>query len=524
MGKIKSEKELIKWFLGHITDGGEPYILDKNQAKVILDEHKHALVVARAGSGKTRTLVAKVVYLLKSCNIKESEIVVFAFNRKAAEEVNARIASISFDGSPLFAKPPKIATTFHAFAYRVLGGKKELENRIVSESENSLIIRKILNNNLPAVAKERLSVLPKKEREEELISLEKTIMQFIVRAEQKFFQDYKILQIKIEEQPSSENKNLLKMLFKYLSKYHLELKKQNLLNFNQLMNKASMHLKNENFPYKYILVDEYQDFSLLFMEEIKALMSRCKNPHLIAVGDDWQAINRFAGSDVKYFLDFEKYFKNNSVKLFIPTNYRSSKKIVKNANYFMSAAIRDYKGCTSGNKKLKGKIYVKDVTKNKNPLYEEYLRIICKIIKENPNKTIKILHRNNELNFKRISLKQFCENITACLLAKNILTEETKELITWSTIHKSKGLEADIVILLEIDSGKFPSKDKTGGLYQIFGDNIATNLEDEIRLFYVAMTRAKEKLFILSKTTKYTKENKRYNFLSYLESDELEWL
>lgn len=472
-------RELQKWFVSHITDNGKPYSVDKNQAKIILDSHKNTLVTARAGSGKTRTIVAKITYLLVHEKIGPSEIIVFAFNRKACQEINERLTKICFDGQPLFEKPPAIATTFHSFAYQIMGGKSVLENCLITDDSPS---------------------------------------QFITRAEQKFFQNYDLLFQKISKIKDQKKREILLKEFESLKSYHKKLKTENKINFNQLVASAADKLlqKSEKTPYRYIFVDEYQDFSLLFLEMIRSLRKTCPSAHLLVVGDDWQAINRFAGSDVEYFNHFEKYFPEDCAKLFIPTNYRSGKLIVRNANFFMGKCLGDYRGCKAKNK-TRASIFVKNI------MFESYEKTIVDIVKNNPGKSIKILDRNNDLNFIRTSLTDFVEKIRT-LLRIEIPDFDTKNLITESTIHRSKGLEADIVILLEIDANKFPGPDKTDGLYEIFGDTEENLFYDEARLFYVALTRPKEKLYILSKTTKIRKETKKYNFLSYLNQEWIEEL
>ena len=454
--------------MANIKDRTSPYFLDKNQAKIVCDNHKNTLVTARAGSGKTRTIVAKIIYLLAHEHIKPEEIIVFAFNKKACNEINERLTTILFQNRPLFNKPPNIATTFHAFAYQLLGGSHALKNHLLTEEDTRF-------NESPS--------------------------QFIVRAEQKFFKDYTKLYEKINNLKNKEQKQILLKEFQKMKKYHQLLTKESKLNFNQLIAKAAKKLPSKT-PYRYIFIDEYQDFSLLFLTLIKSLRTTCKDAHLLSVGDDWQAINRFAGSDVEYFIHFEKYFPEDCVKLFIPTNYRSGKKIVKNANFFMSRALNDYAGCKAKNKTKSKIIYGK---------CENYIEVVRKIISNNPNKTIKILSRNNDLRFRKMSLEKFAKKL-------NIINQN----ISFSTIHKSKGLEADIVILLEIDPEKFPSHDKTNSLYEIFGDNAITLFKDEVRLFYVALTRAKEKIYILSKNPKITKQNRRYNFFNYLNPDYLD--
>jgi len=457
-------KETCKWFRRHIKDGDTPYLLDKNQARIVCDNHKNTLVTARAGSGKTRTIVAKIAYLLAHEHVNPEEIIVFAFNRKACQEINERLTNISFDNQLLFKTAPSIATTFHAFSYQLLGGKEKLQHRLITEDQDN---------------------------------------QFITRAEQKFFQNYQVLFEKIQKLENPEIKQQLLQEYQNLKNYHKKLQTEDKINFNQLVALAAKKLEDvDSMPYRYIFIDEYQDFSLLFLTLLKSLRRTCPDAHLLSVGDDWQAINRFAGSDVEYFTHFENYFTEDVIKLFIPTNYRSGKKIVKNANFFMSKSLKDFAGCKAKNK-TKSKIFYKKV--------ENYQTTVQEVIKQNNHKSIKILSRNNDLFYKRLSLENFVKSLNL-----------DNPNLSFSTIHKSKGLEADVVILLEIDAEKFPSRDKTGGLYEIFGDTAETLLQDEIRLFYVALTRAKEKLYILSKNPHVRKETKKHNFFSYLNPDYLD--
>lgn len=534
----KPVRNLQTWFKTHVEDSGHPYTLDSYQAAIVLDSHKNTIVTARAGSGKTRTIVAKVAYLIGHEKIPPEKIIIFAFNKKACLEVNERLTKITIDKKPLFTKLPKIATTFHAFAYRTL---KIRRSQIVSEELTFDFISKNLSKHYRIIRpNEPLENIPEHDSREPITAEEfsrhaRNLKQFIDRAEQQFFSNYDALREKIDHELNPSRKDFLKLAFETLEFYHAHLTANNLINFSQMVAKAAKNLPAKT-PYKYIFIDEYQDFSLLFLTMIKSLRKTCETAHLLAVGDDWQAINRFAGSDVEYFKNFESYFPENHKRLFIPTNYRSGRKIVENANFFMSKALKDYQGCKSGNR-LKSKIFLLETgnlspapTSPKYPLgIRQYLsaaetvaKHLSKSAKSDRNSdhiSLKLLARNNDLGYKNWSLFRF-ENTFSRLLSD----QGIKNLdLSCSTIHKSKGLEADAVILLGIDAGKFPAPDKSGGLWHIFGSNDQTLLEDEFRLFYVALTRPKKRLYIFTKSLneKLPKKLRRYDFLKYLNEN---WL
>lgn len=133
------------WFEKHVTDRDEPYKIDEEQAAAIVNNHKNLLVKALAGSGKTRTLVAKIVYLVAICKVPESEILAFVFNNKASEEINNRLKEIKVDGQQIITEP--LASTFHSFAYANTKHSKILSDQ--DGKNRSLFIQDIISNIIP---------------------------------------------------------------------------------------------------------------------------------------------------------------------------------------------------------------------------------------------------------------------------------------------------------------------------------------------------------------------------------------
>lgn len=133
------------------------------------------------------------------------------------------------------------------------------------------------------------------------------------------------------------------------------------------------------------------------------------------------------------------------------------------------------------------------------------------IKREKKAKNILILHRNNETNIEGVSLEKFGEGLKMILGHFGVMDEtEFEAKITLITMHKSKGLEAEVVIILEADEEVIPKMHPDTILYSMFGETEKVALDDQKRLFYVAMTRAKKRLYIIHNA----KEGK--GFIPYL--------
>ena len=129
----------------------------------------------------------------------------------------------------------------------------------------------------------------------------------------------------------------------------------------------------------------------------------------------------------------------------------------------------------------------------------KYLKVLVEIIKKNRSaKDILILHRNNEMDGEKISLETLKTGLMEGLEVFGVMEKaEFLEKVKIMTMHKSKGLEAEVVIILEADEGVIPKSHPDTSLYRIFGETEEIALDDQKRLFYVAMTRAKRKLYII---------------------------
>lgn len=540
--QFQNLQEFRGWFETHVTLDGEPYRLDPDQARAVYDNHKNTLITARAGSGKTRVIVAKIAYLVASEQANLKEIAAFMFNRTAAAEVNQRISTVAVDGRKLsewYGKPQsiKVASTFHKYALDLvkLIGERPV---IISEAEQNSLIENIAKTLLHGEFARRLT--PTECRE--TIQL---IKSFIARAGQKFSGPQGLSQLcQVVEEYCKRHANqveyqqriwLHRLALATYEDYLLKLSFPR-IDFNLLMGRATSLLSAEEpnaaqrrvAPLRYILVDEYQDFSDLFFNLIQAIRGNCPKVHLFAVGDDWQAINRFAGSDVDYFINFQHYFPEDTINIPLVTNYRSAKRIVENANkYMLKHYDRKAKKAQAFNRK-RGKIRRINIEKTKfdqSDLHEDalgdaryqlaltkwcggnpanyqaaaqLLKTVYKIIKRRCREPILLLHRHNFTSFAGVNLDGFMRALQQIVVEQNIMSEENfTERVRCMTMHKSKGLESETVILLEANREQLYGAHPHATTFALFGDTREAEIADQYRLLYVALTRAKRRLYIL---------------------------
>lgn len=256
---------------------------------------------------------------------------------------------------------------------------------------------------------------------------------------------------------------------------------------------------------KHVCIDEFQDFSELFHRLVESL--RVANPSIsfFCVGDDWQAINGFAGSELRFFENFEEYFGPSELRV-IPTNYRSAKRIVNAGNALMHG--RGIQG--RANTGRLGRVWTFDMGKFKPSLTELQRhpgdvitplvgRLVHKFLQD--GKTVVMLARRNGLPWfiKGDNGKPAVNSLDGFLASiRSMMPEEKRNLVTISTTHKYKGLEKSVVIILDAVTRSYPLRHPDWPFYQIFGDDPEKITADERRLFYVALTRAIDELVIVT--------------------------
>lgn len=204
---------------------------------------------------------------------------------------------------------------------------------------------------------------------------------------------------------------------------------------------------------------------------------------LFAVGDDWQAIYRFAGCDINIFLDFSAYFSDVSI-CYITSTHRNSQELQDIIEPFITANQQQISKHIRSNKNQENPVRI---LYHNNDIESAFKRVCDEILNLNKNAQVLVLGRNNK-DEERISLALFH------------LKRNTNLNLEFKTVHKSKGLEAEFVILLNGDGGRngFPNTIEDDKLLElVLGKKDTYPYAEERRLFYVALTRTRSIVYVL---------------------------
>lgn len=316
------------------------------------------------------------------------------------------------------------------------------------------------------------------------------------------------------------------------SAYEEVLHEHEKIDFEDMINKAIDKLNNDQSlwanVYDQILIDEYQDISAQRYELIKKLMERNPECKLFCVGDDWQSIMGFSGSNLNFFVNFQKYFENPAITT-ISTNYRNIKSIVNaGANLIKNnTSCQIQKPTLSNRKEAKPIRILRSPHKKKyeqnyhHQTAEDCLDRISNYI-ENGYKPEDILVLSRCMRTRVGQGYRFLPIVRAFIDKANendvriaCDNADARRKVRLLTVHKSKGLEAKVVFILNVikDTYGFPCEIEDSSIYGPARENYPPQdqREEERRLFYVAMTRAMDDLYI------YTWEPSRSEFLEEIE-------
>lgn len=299
--------------------------LNEQQREAVITTDGPLLIIAGAGSGKTKTLTHRVAYLIKNHGVRPQNILAVTFTNKAAGEMRERILKILYPEAAhnfkysLYRNNDQLPTigTFHAICSMVL--RKEIEVlgyaknfQIIDDQDQQVLMKKVLKE------------------------LEIDAQQFAPRAILGSISKAKNELMGPHKFTSQANGYYEEITAKAFTLYQNRLKENNSLDFDDIIMFTVELFKNfphilENYQnlFRYIMVDEYQDTNRAQYILINLLASKHRN--LCVVGDDWQSIYKFRGADIKNILNFEKDYAEAKV-IHLEQNYRSTQ-IILDAAY-----------------------------------------------------------------------------------------------------------------------------------------------------------------------------------------------
>ncbi len=413
--------------------------LNENQLKAIETFNKILIVIAGPGTGKTKTLISKIDYLLQKGE-NPKEIFAISFTNKACEQLKERISN-----------PDINIYTFHSLSKNIIENFYQKEIKVIDPEEQTTLVKNIINS--------------RKKIEIEL-----------------FFKN--LLNFKQKKKVDIFKQEILQ--------YNNYLKKYNLYDFDDLLFECVKILENGySFKIKHLLVDEFQDINEIQYELIKNIVKN--NANLFVIGDPNQSIYSFRGGSNKFFEKLSKDFRELS-QIELTINYRNCKKILNLSKKIIHSNLYPFRDC-------KGDVnfyYFENELKEANFIANEIHKLVGGIDFHSSRqvgeffsfKDIAILVRANSISNK--IKKIFEEKGIPYQESKDIPLEENSKInfnaekVSILTMHAAKGLEFKVVFIVGIEDKIIPFS---------LG-NFQTDPEEERRLLYVAITRAMDKLYI----------------------------
>ncbi len=312
---------------------------------------------------------------------------------------------------------------------------------------------------------------------------------------------YDILQLRevCKKLPLNErNSGIVELVEPIYEAYKKALKESGEIDFDDMINKAAEYVKEGKYTnsYKQVIVDEYQDISKSRYNLLKALRES-SDYKLFCVGDDWQSIYRFTGSDLDYILEFEKYWGATELSR-IETTYRFTDSLIDISGKFVMQNPLQIKKSIKGTPSKCGfamgeiKGYTEEIA----------IRFMLEKLRDLPEEStvffigrytfdVKLLDDNASLQ---------CKYNIATQTTDVFYSERPDLKMTFITAHRSKGLQADYVFIINNkDNGLgFPSKIQNDPIIEcLLGVKESFPYAEERRLFYVALTRAKVKTYLI---------------------------
>ncbi|WP_164518258.1 UvrD-helicase domain-containing protein [Pseudoalteromonas rubra] len=460
---------------------GQPLTQAQRRACVVQDERQ--LLLAGAGTGKTSVMVAKAAYLLHSQQATAEQVLMLAYGKEAAAEMQQRLSH---------SKVNVECATFHSLGLEIIARSEGCKPKLSALSQNDTARAQFIAETLASLCQESLYqrdllALLKRQfgaaEDCDKLDLASHPVQKLIRQFSEALSFYKQALFLGKVQSLSQEFELWISCFRpVLTDYQLYLQKEQCIDFDDMITRAIELVRSGQFksPWHVILVDEFQDISPLRAALLKALLAQNDKYALFAVGDDWQAIYRFSGGDISMTTHFAEHFGEATIQQ-LDMTFRYPQQLLDIASEFV---------CQNPNQLMK--------------------RVNSSKVATCPA----LIARQDDDNALSTAIDGFmdltAEPCTVLLLARNhkylpsaealaALSERfARARITALTFHGAKGKEADFCILLGLHSNSVPARQQSAAIIEALLPEAESFLDaEERRLFYVALTRARKQVCLL---------------------------
>lgn len=489
-------------------------------------------IIAGAGTGKTQTLVAKSSYLIEKKGIDSSDILCLSFSNSSVNDLQERLIH------------PIETRTIHSLGLSIVGRYED--KQVFDDDKFYDVFNLYLEDASPKqlfdiqyycenyLAKPNVKIkLNEIESDEEKLNF--LISNTYIRKDLKEFvglfkgKDYGISDLNKFKKACEEDLKGSKYFYKNMGfldiadsvfrYYQGFLSRNNLLDFNDMINKSLKYLDEYGFgrSYKYIFVDEYQDMSYKNFQLLNAI-KRKTNANLVVVGDDWQSIYGFRDSDLNLFTHFDEYFPD-AKRVYIEKTYRNSQQLINAAGNFIMNRGGKFKKSLKSDLSIERPIKIIYHSPNNEEEYHTIYNLIYNLSQDNE---VLLLGRHAKRDIDEFL---FATDLVKKGRSRNYkkITDkyETIKNVEFRTIHKAKGLEADYAIIIQAEDKwlGFPNKLSPSYFMTFIQDWWKEDkFDEERRLFYVALTRAKKGVYI------FTTKNNESEYVLELKKDSGQYL
>jgi len=477
----EEDKKLFNYYSDFLSK------FNDEQKKAITSSNTHTLCIAGAGSGKTTVLTKRIEFMIRYHSVDPGKILAITFTRKARQEMMARLSKLGYQNQLM-------VETFNSFCEKILRQHNHLVYdkpvRVISYKDKIIMINRALskiNIDMSKAVDLYFSEAQRKGKTEEQLAN-------IFRNDCFFIRDYfkfknkKILESSFETSGIKHEKSV-KLVIGVCNYIEAYMRRYGLRDFaDQLLDTLRFFEKHEELipRFDHVLIDEYQDVNSTQIKLVDILLPE----NLFCVGDPRQSIYGWRGSDIRYILNFEEKYPNCEI-ITLTKNYRSTSHIVDLINISIkNMQLADLESSNGGEK---------DINLLKFKSEDEEFRFVIQKIEESdiPRDEIFVLARTNR-QLSELSQPMKARGIKHVVrsdeMRKSVIARKNE--VTLSTIHAIKGMEAKMVFVVGCNGINFPCKGSEHPVIEMVKVDEYDKEEEERRLFYVAMSRAKNSLYL----------------------------